>query len=61
MGFTTFSVKMFLVEPWNQNGESTEKKFLAYYLEVCHGFMTASEFSKAGEPSSQLSLKEIYF
>lgn len=23
MGFTTFSLKMFLVEPWDQNGEST--------------------------------------
>lgn len=43
-------------EWWNYR-----KRFLAYYRKVCHGFMTASEFSKAGEPSNQLGLKEIHF
>lgn len=62
MGFTTLSLKTFLVHQWVQNDESfvDQKNFLAY-LKVCHGFMAATGFSKVGKPSKRLGLKKITY
>lgn len=62
MGSITLFLKTFLVHQWGQNAESfvDQKNFLAY-LKVCHGFMAASGFSKAGKPGKRLGLKKITY
>lgn len=62
MCFTTLFLKTFLVHQWGQNSESfvDQKNFLGY-LKVCHRFMAASGFFKAGKPSKRLGFKKITY
>lgn len=61
MSFTTLSLKTFLAHQWGQNEESFVGQTEVACLKAQHGFITASEFSRAGEPSNPLGLEGIHF